>query len=139
MTTLKNNLLFLFILLILFNINVCNAHDVGNDFSGRWCSNDNNKKQTFTLFINRVSNLYKGGYLGVALGGNRIDDNDEAFSFKASKKDTVQTKIKAGISGKSGIIQLKLLEPNRLAWVILKMPEGPFYVPIKTTLHRCNG
>lgn len=128
---------FFEILFALLSINICNATSLSNSFSGTWCSIENNKKQAFTLIINKHSDLYKGGYFAVALGGQRIDDNEKAFSFKAVKTNTIKTKITAGITGKIGMVYLKLLNKNKLEWVILEAPGGDFYVPIKAILNKC--
>lgn len=118
---------------------VSNAADVGSNFSGKWCWDKNSKVGTFSLVINKVSNVYKGGYSCVAYSGDKIDDNDNAFSFKATKKNKIKTKLKAGISGESGLIYLEILNDNKIKWIVVKEPKGEFYPPETAILHRCDG
>ncbi|KTD63152.1 hypothetical protein [Legionella shakespearei] len=109
------------------------------DFSGSWCWDKNSKYSTFSITINKFLNKYRGGYASVASSGNKIDDNDDAFSFEKPLKNIVKTTIRTGISGDTGVIQLKLVNRNTIEWRILKAPEQEFYAPEIALLHKCKG
>lgn len=107
------------------------------DFSGRWCWDNDSDVSAFSVTIHKIGGIYKGAYSAVAQGGKKIDDNDSAFSFKAIKKNKIRTKLIAGISGRIGLIELKLPSNQRLEWLLLKAPNGEIYVPRTAVLHRC--
>ena len=110
---------------------------VGSDFSGQWCWDKDSKMRAFSLVIDKVSGVYKGGYYSVALGGNIIDDNETAFSFKVTDKNIVETKLTAGIDGSTGLIRL-ISDSKRLEWILLRKPKGEIFVPDNAILHRCK-
>jgi hypothetical protein len=101
-------------LFTIFMIDVSFSAPVRGDFSGTWCQHLNNHDSAFSIIIERKFDVYVGSYGSVILGGSKIDDNDDAFSFKATKSNIIKTKIKAGISGNIGLIQLKLLNNKKI-------------------------
>lgn len=76
------------------------------------------------------------GYYSVTYGGDKIDDNDEAFSFTKPDIEVIKARFKAGINGKVGLVRLRLLNHNILEWKILKKPGSEFYPPKKALLHK---
>jgi hypothetical protein len=88
--------------------------------------------------IDKKSENNIGGYFCVSQSGNKIDDNEAAFSFKTTRKKTVITNLKSGISGNIGILRLEVLNKNKLKWVIIKRPKGEMYVPNEAILNRCS-
>lgn len=108
----------------------------GYGFIGTWCWDNDSKYSTFSITINKKLNMYYGGYFAVAYGGEHIDDNEHAFSFKITDEHIIKTKIRTGIRNAIGIIQLTI-NNDKLEWEILKNPKGEFYVPEKAILHRC--
>ena len=138
MIYLRKPTIIFFILLAVFIVNISAADTIKNDFIGRWCWDKNSKVSTFSVFINKIVNTYKGSYLTVAFRGNRIDDSEDAFSFKASGKKIVKTKLRTGSEKEAGLIQLKILSNNKMEWFIIKFPRGEFYAPRKAILHKCN-
>lgn len=121
---------FIFILFVFI------ATQARADFTGQWCWDQNSRVSAFSIVINKVSGIYKGGYYSVAHNGNKIDDNETAFSFRATQKKVIKTKLKAGISGNMGLIRLEIFN-NKIDWSVLKYPKGEIYVPQKAVLHRC--
>lgn len=109
-----------------------------NSFSGKWCWDKNSSVSTFSLTITKISALYIGGHDSVAFSGSIIEDNDNAFNFKATKKKIIKAKVKTRIRGGMGLIRLKLLNNKQIEWVVLRQPNGEFYVPQKSLLHRCK-
>jgi len=107
------------------------------DFVGRWCWDHDNDVSAFSIVIHKAEGRYRGAYYSVVQRGNRIDDNDRAFSFKLTKKNRIRTKLIAGISGSTGLIGLKLVSDQMLEWLLLKVPKGDIYVPKMAVLHRC--
>jgi hypothetical protein len=129
------------IILILLAVSVINntfSASLDNSFLGRWCWDLSSEVSVFSLTIKKDSGLYVGRYSSVIEGGYRIDDNDDAFTFKATKNNIIRTKIKTGISGKTGLIQLKLLNNEKIEWIVLQKPKGEFLVPLNATLHKCK-
>lgn len=137
MINLTNYKVFISILLVLFVVKIGDAKNIDPDYSGKWCWDENSKNSTFSLHIKKNLNIYKGAYFAVAYEGERIDINEEAFAFKVSKKNSIITKIKAGIRGGTGIIRLTIIK-NKLEWRILKEPKSEFYAPQKAFLTRCG-
>ncbi len=134
MINLKNVILVVSSVFILITSGVA----VGSNFSGQWCWDKDSDVSAFSIVINKVSGMYRGGYCSVTLSGNRIDDNDMAFSFKATDKNIIKTKLKAGITGNIGLIQLENFNDKKLVWLVLQEPKGEIYVPQKAILHRCK-
>lgn len=136
MLNLKNKIGLLLILLTI-NLSVANAST--RDFIGSWCWKKNNQINAFTLIINKIADVYKGGYFSVSQKGNRIDDNEDAFTFKSSDMSVIKIKFKAGISGETGIAQLKLMKNGEIEWIVLQSPRGEFYAPKNAVLHKCQN
>ena len=111
---------------------------VGSDFSGQWCWDKDSGVSAFTIVVKKVAGIYRGGYFAVAQHGNRIDDNDTAFSFKVTEKNMIKTKLKSGIDGSIGLIQLKIRSDNKMEWLVLQKPKGEFFFPQEAMLHRCQ-
>ena len=130
--------IFILILLTVSIIKVTFSAPVNNGFVGIWCWDLDSSVSAFSITIKKISGLYMGSYGSVIRSGNKIDDNDDAFRFKEAKKNVVKAKIKAGISGNTGLIQLKILDNKKIEWFILRKPKGEFYVPQKAILHRCS-
>jgi hypothetical protein len=107
------------------------------DFVGRWCWDNNSDINAFSVVIHKAGEIYKGSYSAVAQRGNKIDDNDSAFSFKVGMKSKIRTRLAAGQSRNSGLIELKLPSDHRLEWSLLKAPIGEIYIPKFAVLHRC--
>ena len=129
----KNTIIFLSSILFLILTNTVNA-----DFAGKWCWDEDSNISAFSIVINKIADKYQGGYYAVAQSGNKIDDNNLAFSFIAIQKNIIKTKFKAGISGSIGLIQLKLINDKKIDWLVLQVPKGEIYVPKKAILHRCE-
>lgn len=129
----RTTFMFLFTIFFFFTFNTVHA-----DFSGKWCSDKDNDVNAFALIIHKSKDQYHGGYYSVAQRGDKIDDNDMAFSFNSRKKKTVITKLHAGISGNIGLIQLKLLNDKKINWLVLKAPKGEIFVPNEATLYKCK-
>lgn len=127
--------LFYVLLLLLF----FNEHAVANqnDFSGRWCWVRDSDFSTFTIIIKKVSNRYNGLYSAVAYLGDKIDDNDDAFSFKVPLSNTVQTNLNSVLDKYKGKIQLTLQSNNTLEWRILRALKEETYAPSMAILKRC--
>ena len=125
-------------ILIALYANLCSSNVLGNNFTGSWCWEKNSKQNAFLIIIKNDSKFYRGGYFSVALGGNRIDDNENAFAFKISGKNKIKTFIESGINNQVGVLQLTIINNNKIEWKILKLPEGDFYVPQIATLYRCS-
>lgn len=128
------------ILILLSNAIFCGAYStpVDNAFLGAWCWDLNNNNKDFSISIKKNSNLYVGGYDSVVGSGRIIDDNDNAFRFKATKNNIIKTKIKSGITGNIGLVQIKILNNKKIEWLVLREPQGFFYVPKKAILHKCK-
>lgn len=107
-------------------------------FSGKWCWDKNSDVNVFSIVINKTAITYVGGYSLVTQSGNRIDDNDTAFHFTVPKKNSIKTKVKSGITGNRGLIQLELIDDKKIYWSVLQFPKGEFDAPIKATLQRCE-
>lgn len=108
-----------------------------SDFSGVWCWEKSDKKRTFSLKIVSGSNVYNGGYVAIAEGGDIIDDNDESFSFPTGEVNVVKTRVQAGRSGNFGLVQIEM-KNNKLQWEVLKEPEGEYFFPDKAVLYKCK-
>lgn len=108
-----------------------------SDFAGRWCWDGDSDVSAFGILIKKDTSVYRGGYYSVVQSGNLIDDNESAFSFKETNKNIIKTKLKAGISGNTGLIQLQRLANKKMHWLILEMPKGDIFVPKTAILHRC--
>ena len=133
----KKKILSYIVLTILANM----AHS--NSFSksvlGRWCWELDSAISAFSLDITKSkknSNLYIGSYYAVAYHGDKIDDNEKAFYFKNTTGNIIKAKIRTGISGAMGAIQLKFLD-NKVEWLVTRFPDGEFYVPEKAIMKRC--
>lgn len=137
MLNFKNNVLKLLILMCCLSVNLVYAKRISGDFSGRWCGDKANKVFSFALNIQKVSNGYKGGYVTHVFSVDRLNDNDDAFYFKATKKNIIITKIKPEVTGNTGLIQLKILNDNQIEFRVLKYPDGEFYAHKKMILTRC--
>lgn len=114
------------------------SYNVNANFSGKWCWDKNSNISYFSLVINKHSNKYSGGYYSVAQYGNRIDDNDFAFSFLEKNKNVIKTKIKSGITGNIGLIKIHLIGNNEMIVNVLTAPKGDFFFPKKSKLYRCK-
>lgn len=129
--------------LIVFSLimvtNTGHAKIVSYEFSGRWCWEFNNNINNFSIDIVKINNKYKGGYDSVSQSGNKIDDNDSAFSFGVTTKKTIKTKLKSGITGNIGLVELELINKNKLKWIIIKHPDGEMYLPSKAILYKCTS
>ncbi len=132
MFNLKKGICFLSTMYFALFTNIASA-----DFTGTWCWDKDNNESVFSIVIHKTKGIYKGGYYSVTQSGNRIDDNDTAFAFNTMQK-TVQTKIKAGITGNIGLIQLKILNDKIINWQVIQHPKGEMFVPKAALLHRCN-
>lgn len=124
--------------IIILAINAAFSASVNDGFSGEWCWDKNGEESSFSIKINKVSDLYLGAYDSVAFGGNIIDDNEHAFSFKETTDNFIKTKIKAGITGNVGIISLEILNNKKIKWLLLRKPQGDFYAPKEAILHKCS-
>ena len=134
MFNLNNVILCILMISILFITKVT----IASDFSGQWCWDQDSSISAFCLNITKTNRTYNGGYGSVIMSGNIIDDNDNAFHFNITNEAIVQTKLKAGITGNLGIIQLHIIDNKQLEWRILRVPKGEIYIPKKATLHRCK-
>lgn len=124
------------IFLLIFNKSFSQGFE--KNFSGQWCWDKDDHYSTFSIELHKNENIYNGGYSAVAQSGNRIDENNDAFDFKASKHDLIRTIISAGRTGNKGIIQLKILNEKTLEWKVLLYPADEFYVPEKAILNKCK-
>ena len=134
MFNLNNVILCILMISILFITKVT----IASDFSGQWCWDQDSSISAFCLNITKTNRTYNGGYGSVIMSGNIIDDNDNAFHFNITNEAIVQTKLKAGITGNLGIIQLHIIDNKQLEWRILSVPKVEIYIPKKATLHRCK-
>ncbi len=128
-----------FSVVILLILSSLITNETNAAFSGHWCWDKDSDVSVFSIRININKDIYKGSYSSVAYSGDKIDENDNAFSFKKTTSSIVKTKIKAGITGNIGFMELKLLDANKLLWRLLKEPEGDIYVPKEAVMHRCKG
>ncbi len=126
------------ILTIMFTI-TSYSNNLKTDFSGSWCWEKDSKYSTFSIEIKKSTRGYKGGYSCVISEGDRIEDSDFAFSFDTPNGNIVKTKLKAGINGTIGLVQIKILNNNKMEWLILKTPEGEFNPPNSAILKKCRG
>lgn len=132
----KKRILIFFIFLFAFNKGFPNGFD--QDFSGHWCWDKDSIYSAFSIELQKKGNFYRGSYSGVAQKGILIDENDDAFSFKASKNNLIKTIITAGRTGNKGIIQLKILGEKELEWRVLLYPADEMYVPVRAILYQCQ-
>lgn len=127
----RSILIFIGVLLI----NVVAAKN-SRDLSGRWCWDKSNNIGSFTLFISKKGDLYKVEYSAVANEGARIDDGEDAFSFKVSDKNYIKTKFKGGFQASIGLVELRIIDDKTIRWHVLKAPEGEYYFPDNATLNK---
>lgn len=108
-------------------------------FSGKWCWEYNGSICMFNLKIHKKNGVYYGGYDTVAGSGRFIDENERAFSFKATNEKIVTTTFQAGRTKERALIRLKILPDNQLSWRVLKYPDEELFAPRYALMSRCDN
>ncbi|MFJ1268651.1 hypothetical protein ACD661_08815 [Legionella lytica] len=126
----------IFIICMMFIKNISFSASI-NETLGRWCWDLDNKKKAFFITIKKHAGKFYGGYDSVVDFGAKIDDNDNAFSFTQIKNNMIKMKIKSGINGGMGLVQLNFLKNNKIKWTVIHQPKGEFYAPRQALLHKC--
>lgn len=122
----------------MFVVNVVYSASLENVFIGRWCWELNSEVSNFSIIFTKKLDEYIGGYDAVALGGNIIDESEDAFRFKDKYKNSIKTTIKSGITGNIGLVELKFLDYRTIEWIVIHAPKGEFYAPKKAILQKCR-
>lgn len=114
------------------------SESINEKLLGVWCWDLNNNEQAFSITIKERSGKLYGGYDSVVDFGEKIDDNDNAFSFTQIRNNMLKMKVKSGIDGGIGLVQLNVLTNDKIKWTVIHEPKGEFYAPRRAILHKCK-
>jgi len=133
-STRQKNVLKLFLILSLY-LYSCNSDTT--TFLGDWICEKNNEKMSFSINIQEQQENYVGTYCAIAEYGNRIDcSTDKQVSFQLKKSIlTQEVEFYSYYSGTHGKVKIQL-KNNKLYWIVIKQPDGEFYVPNKAVLKK---
>jgi hypothetical protein len=106
-------------------------------FEGNWAWDKNNNNNDFSIKIKKEGQFLMGSYCGVFQQGQRIDCNNDGFSFKLEYPvaNEFVTNFKTNFSSANGKVKIKI-EKDILIWEVIEKPQGEFYCPLKANLIR---